>query len=201
MNRREYFDDLADRWDHCYEIDRVLPLLKERLLAFKIHPAEQVIDLGCGTGVLLGCLLDHLDENGAVTAVDISERMIEKARAKHKDDRVRFLVADAARIPVPDSGADRVLCFSAWPHFPDPDAVIGELLRVLKPGGRLHVWHADSRDKINDIHKHAHHSVSGDMLEPADRLAERMRSAGMQIEERRDDQEAYLVSARKEPGR
>jgi ubiquinone/menaquinone biosynthesis C-methylase UbiE len=199
MNRRDYFDDLAARWDDVYDAERVLPMIKDALRRFAVGPQEQVIDLGCGTGVLLGCLLDHLDEDGTVTAVDISERMIEKAKAKYQDDRVRFLVADAAQIPVPDSSADRVLCFSAWPHFPDPDAVIQELLRVLKPGGRLHIWHADSRDKINDIHKHAHHSVSGDMLEPADRLAERMRSAGMQTEDRRDDQEAYLVSARKEP--
>ena len=201
MNRREFFDHLADQWDEFYETDRVLPLLKDGLRSFKVDPKEQVIDLGCGTGVLLGCLLEHLDQDGAVTAVDISGRMIEKAKAKHQDDRVRFLVADAARIPVPDASADRVLCFSAWPHFPDPDAVIRELLRILKPGGRLHVWHVDSRHKINDIHKHAHHSVSADMLEPAERLAERMRSAGMSVEDRRDDQDSYLVTARKEPGK
>jgi ubiquinone/menaquinone biosynthesis C-methylase UbiE len=198
MNRREYFDDLAGRWDDFYETGRVLPLLKERLLAFEINPSEQVIDLGCGTGVLLGCLLDHLGPAGKVHAVDFSPKMIEKAKKKFPDPRVQFSVADAARIPVPDASADRVLCFSAWPHFPDPEAVIQELLRVLKPGGRLHVWHADSRHKINDIHKHAHHSVSGDMLEPADRLAERMRSAGLRVEEQQDDADAYLVTVRKE---
>ena len=121
--------------------------------------------------------------------------MIEKAKAKHRDDRVSFLVADAGQIPVPDASMDRVLCFSAWPHFPDPDAVIKELLRLLKPGGRLHVWHVDSREKINDIHKHAHAAVH---LESADQLSNRMGSAGLVVEEQRDDQEVYLITARKE---
>lgn len=198
MNRREYFDHLADQWDDFYETDRVRPLLVEGLRALAVDPAEQVIDLGCGTGVLLGCLLDHLGPEGRVRAVDFSPRMIEKARAKYPDDRVEFLVADAARIPVPDASVDRVVCFSAWPHFPDPQAVIRELLRVLKPGGRLHVWHADSREKINDIHKNAHHSVHHDVLEAADLLCDRMCREGLVIEDRRDDREAYLVTARKE---
>jgi len=91
-----------------------------------------------------------------------------------------------------------VVCFSAWPHFPDPEAVILEMRRILKPGGRLHVWHTSSRDKINDIHKNVHQAVCRDMLEPADRLARRMRRAGFSIEDQRDDADAYLVTARKD---
>ena len=198
MNRREYFDDLANRWDDFYDTDRVRPLLIDGLCRLAVEPGEQVIDLGCGTGALLGCLLEHLGPEGRVHAVDFSPRMIEKAKAKHRDDRVSFLVADAGQIPVPDASMDRVLCFSAWPHFPDPDAVIKELLRLLKPGGRLHVWHVDSREKINDIHKHAHAAVHHDILESADQLSNRMGSAGLVVEEQRDDQEVYLITARKE---
>jgi ubiquinone/menaquinone biosynthesis C-methylase UbiE len=198
MNRREYFDDLASRWDDFYETDRVLPLLKAGLRQFAVDPSEEVIDLGCGTGVLLGCLLEHLGPDGKVHAVDFSPKMIEKARSKYKDSRVNYLTADACQIPVPDASVDRVVCFSAWPHFPDPGAVICELLRVLKPGGRLHVWHVDSREKINDIHKNAHQSVHHDMLETADNLCDRMCKEGLVIEDQRDDREAYLVTARKE---
>ena len=198
MNRREYFDDLANRWDDFYETDRVRPLLVDGLRRLAVDPVEQVIDLGCGTGALLGCLLEHLGPEGRVHAVDFSPRMIEKAKAKHHDDRVSFLVADASRIPVPNASMDRVLCFSAWPHFPDPDAVIKELLRLLRPGGRLHVWHVDSREKINDIHKHANAAVHHDILEPADQLSNRMRSVGLAVEDQHDDQETYLITARKE---
>lgn len=198
MNRRDYFDDLADRWDDFYETDRVRPLLIDGLHRFAVDPQEHVVDLGCGTGVLLGCLLDHLGPEGKVHAVDFSPRMIAKAKAKHHDSRVEFLIADACKLPIGSASVDRVLCFSAWPHFPDPHAVIRELSRVLKPGGRLHVWHVDSREKINDIHKHAHEAVHQDILEAADRLCDRMCREGLVIEEQRDDQEAYLVTARKE---
>jgi ubiquinone/menaquinone biosynthesis C-methylase UbiE len=205
MKRREYFDELAGRWDDIHgnghDAGKISPLLKEGLRRFEVEPAERIVDLGCGTGVLLGCLLEHLGPAGRVQAVDFAPRMIARAREKHKDGRVEFLVADAAAIPVPDVSVDRVVCFSAWPHFPDPDAVILELKRILKPGGRLHVWHTSSREKINDIHRSVHAAVCQDMLEPAGRLATRMSRAGFTVEEQRDDQEAYLVTARKETPR
>jgi len=202
MKRSEYFDQMADRWDQIHgnghKAVLTRTLLQEGLRTFGVDFDERVVDLGCGTGVLLGCLLEHLGTKGRVHAVDFAPRMIARAREKHPDERVGFLVADAGAVPLPDGSVDRVVCFSAWPHFPDPEAVILEMRRILKPGGRLHVWHTSSRDKINDIHKNVHQAVCRDMLEPADRLARRMRRAGFSIEDQRDDADAYLVTARKD---
>ncbi len=202
MKRSDYFDQMADRWDqnhgNGHKAGQTRRLLEDGLRSFGVGAAERVVDLGCGTGVLLGCLLGHLGADGRVHAVDFAPRMIARARKKHPDGRVEFLVADAGAIPVPDASVDRVVCFSAWPHFPDPDAVIRELRRILKPGGRLHVWHTSSREKINDIHKNVHRAVCRDMLEPAHQLSGRMREAGFSVEEQRDDEDAYLVTARKD---
>jgi ubiquinone/menaquinone biosynthesis C-methylase UbiE len=202
MKRSEYFDQMADRWDQIHgnghKAGQTRGLLRKGLRTFGVGPAERVVDLGCGTGVLLGCLLGHLGSRGRVHAVDFAPRMIARAKKKHPDERVDFLVADAGAIPVPDASVDRVVCFSAWPHFPDPDAVIRELRRILKPGGRLHVWHTSSREKINDIHRNVHQAVCRDMLEPAGQLSERISKAGLTVEEQRDDEDAYLVTARKD---
>jgi len=193
--RRAYFDDLSERWDRIYDIDRARPLLRAGLDRLAVGAAERVVDLGCGTGVLLGCLIDHLDPAGRIEAVDLAPRMIAEARRKYPDPRVRFHVADAASLPFDDASVDRVICFSAWPHFPDPDAVVRQAARVLVPGGRLHVWHIDSRQTINDIHKNAGPAVQQDLLEPASDLAGRMQRQGLQVESTRDDHQAYEITA------
>ena len=139
--------------------------------------------------------LDHLEPAGRIEAVDLAPRMIAEARHKYPDPRVRFHVADAAALPFDDASVDRVICFSAWPHFPDPDAVVRQAARVLVPGGRLHVWHIDSRHTINDIHKNAGRAVQQDLLEPAEHLAARMQRQGLQVESTRDDHQAYEITA------
>jgi len=193
--RRAYFDELSERWDQIYDIGRARPLLCAGLERLGVAPGERVVDLGCGTGVLLGCLIDHLGPAGRIEAIDLAPRMIAASRRKFPDPRVSYHVADAASLPLEDNSIDRLICFSAWPHFPDPDAVVQEAARVLRPGSRLHVWHIDSRQKINDIHRNAGPAVQRDFLEEAPALADRMQRCGMQIESIRDDDEAYEVGA------
>jgi len=198
--RREYFDSLADGWDEMYDTERVLPLLQQGLEALGVGPAERILDLGCGTGILLGALLARLGPAGRVEAVDLSPRMIARARDKFPDERVRFHVADVTDPPVLDAGFDRAICFSAWPHFPEPDRVIAAIRRVLAPGGRAHVWHADSRAVIDDIHRHAGEAVHHDLLEPAAVLAERFERQGLRVTQQQDDEHGYLLSVVKEVG-
>lgn len=196
--RQSYFDSLADGWDEMYDTERVLPLLRQGLEALGVGPAERILDLGCGTGILLGTLLERLGPEGRVEAVDLSPRMVARASDKFPDERVLFHVADAVEPPVLDAAFDRVICFSAWPHFRAPDRVIAAIRRVLAPGGRAHVWHVDSRSVIDHIHRHAGEAVRHDLLEPAGVLAERFERQGLRVTEQQDDEHGYLVSVVKE---
>ncbi len=147
------------------------------------------------TGVLLGVLLERLGPAARVEAVDLAPRMIARASVKHPDARVRFHVAGAARLPLPDASVDRAVCFSVWPHLHDPDAVIAELERVLRPGGTVHVWHVDGRETIDAIHRGAGEAVGDDRLEPADALAGRFRRRGFTVTEAVDTADTYRVTA------
>ena len=85
MGRREYFDQVSDHWDGWNRQEVMIPKLRSGLLSFGVQPSEHVLDLGCGTGMLLTVLLEHLDPDGSVIAVDFSPKMLEIARKKFLD--------------------------------------------------------------------------------------------------------------------
>jgi ubiquinone/menaquinone biosynthesis C-methylase UbiE len=129
---RGFFDRLAAGWD-----ERVRPDAPEHLAALtaavaRLDAPARVLDLGTGTGA--GALwLAREFPQARVTGVDISEAMIEKARAKLPDalsGRVDFLVADAERLPFADGSFDLVAQISV-PMFFD------EVARVLAAGGHV----------------------------------------------------------------
>ena len=198
--RIAFFDAIARRWDGLMDLAVVARKLDEGLAAFGAAQDELVLDVGCGTGNLTSALLRRLGPDGRVIAVDIALKMIEEARRKVDDARVKWFAAAAARLPVENDVIDRVICFSVWPHFPDPMAVAVELLRVLKPGGKLHVWHIDSRETINRVHAGAGEAVHHNVLVPAVELRLLLARCGFDQIEMHDDDEGYLVGARKPAG-
>lgn len=197
--RREYFDELSGRWDGFTDGDRVREALHSALSGYAIGSDEHVFDLGCGTGNLTRVLAAMLGPQGRITAVDFSSAMVAVASGKFTDARVRWLVADAAMLPVDDGSAERVICFSAWPHFPDPHAVGRELFRVLRPDGTLHILHIDSREKINAIHTGVGGPLAADLLPPVHTLATILLSCGFTVHETVETGSAYRLSARR-PG-
>jgi len=100
-----------------------------------------VLDVACGTGVVAAAAAERVGPSGAVTGVDINPGMIAVAA---RTQRVRWAQADAARLPFPDGGFDRVLCQAGLQFVPDRLGALREMRRVLRPGGRvaLLVWRA-----------------------------------------------------------
>ena len=100
-----------------------------------------VLDVACGTGVVAVAAAERVGPSGAVTGVDINPGMIAVAA---RTRGVRWAQADAARLPFPDGGFDRVLCQAGLQFVPDRLGALREMRRVLRPGGRvaLLVWRA-----------------------------------------------------------
>jgi len=193
--RAEYFDGIADRWDSWEDLTALRSKLMAGLDELAVGAGETVLDVGCGTGNLTDALLARLSDSGRVVAVDIAPRMIDVARRKIDDARVTWHAADARRLPLADGSCDRAVCYSVWPHFDDRAAVAAELSRVLRPGGRLHVWHLLSRERINEIHASAGDAVRRDQLPPAQETANVLAGVGFQVRTAVDDHERYLVTA------
>ncbi len=98
----------------------------------------RVLEIGCGRGVgveiLFGLGAAH------VTAFDLDPRMIERAqkRLARYVDRVCLSVGDAEAIEAPDASFDAVVDYGILHHVPDWRKAIGEVARVLRPGGTFH---------------------------------------------------------------
>ena len=136
----------------------------------RIEPGVDVLDVACGTGVLIP---DYLRRGArSVTGVDLSQKMSAIAENRfQKDGRVRILCADAEKAPLPRT-YDRIVIFNALPHFADPERLIAHLSAYLKPGGFLTVAHDRSRERTNAHHKGMPDTLACDLM-PADALAER----------------------------
>jgi ubiquinone/menaquinone biosynthesis C-methylase UbiE len=196
MDRREYFDELSSRWDSFTNGANVQRALTAVVQPYGLRDDEHVIDLGCGTGNLTHVLCTTLGAQGRITAVDLAPEMIATARARLVDDRVQWIAADAVSLPLPDACVDRVICFSAWPHFPDPGRVAREVGRVLRVNGHLHILHIDGREKINAIHTGVGGAIGHDLLPPSAAVAHMLRGTGYDVFEEVDVPSAYRVSAR-----
>jgi len=191
----QFFDSIAGQWDGWHDLEELASQLAGGLDELGVGGTETVLDVGCGTGNLTRALLERLSAAGRVEAADISPAMVSIAERKITDPRVRWHIADAAALPLPDASVDRVICFSVWPHFDDPDGVAHELARVLRPGGAMHVWHLASRATINEIHAGASEAVRSDVLAPATATARLLEQDGLVVRVAIDDGSRYLVTA------
>jgi ubiquinone/menaquinone biosynthesis C-methylase UbiE len=125
---RTQFDRLAPTWEARRRPDAFAPL--ERALAALPQAPRRVLDLGTGTGAAALAAARRFDE-AQVVGVDLSEAMLEQARAGTPAElagRVRFEVADASRLPFDERSFDLVLLANMIPFF-------DELARVVAPGG------------------------------------------------------------------
>ena len=102
-----------------------------------VGASPRVLDLGIGPGISGIAVKDRLPQSHVV-GVDFSERMLQKARRYSAEAGVELelLCADAAKLPLDDDSFDVVMGHSFLYLLPDPEAVVDEIERVLRPGGR-----------------------------------------------------------------
>jgi len=109
--------------------------LRETLKRFEVQPGDHLLDIGCGTGILLASLSASTPD-AKLSGVDPSPEMLEKARRK-LDETVSLTHSCAESLPFPDASFDVVVSTSAFHYFRDPPAALREMARVLRPQGRL----------------------------------------------------------------
>jgi ubiquinone/menaquinone biosynthesis C-methylase UbiE len=189
---RQYFNGLAPQW---HAMAPEFPRLRESLARFGVAPGDRVLDLGAGTGKTTFELSDLVGAKGRVTCLDFAEHMLVEGKKMDGRKNVDFLCADACRLPVKDSGVDKILVFSAFPHFSEPREAVREMARVLKPGGRILILHATSSGILNAFHASLQGPVSGDVLPEAEETAGLLEQAGLKRRSVEEKDDLYWVEA------
>lgn len=103
------------------------------------EPTSRIVDVACGSGLIVRHLLGRLDASGRVLGVDFDAAMLAYAAESVDDVRVSWHESDAARLPFETSSVDRVSCHQGLQFFPERLAALAEFRRVLESGGRLAV--------------------------------------------------------------
>lgn len=130
-----------DAWAESYGEDRIAGWLRHyqslALSQLGVENGGAFLDVGCGDGWAVKSVAER-SPSGLVAGIDVSPRMIEKARARNRESaRVDLRVADAVDLPYRDATFRWVLCTFSFHHYSDPAAALREIHRVMQSGGRF----------------------------------------------------------------
>ena len=115
-----------------------------------VRPGERVLDVACGTGLVSFRIAEAVGADGEVVATDISGEMIAAARRLAETREIsnaRFERFDAEEMDLDDAPFDAAVCALGLMYVPDPVKALGEMRRLLRPGGRAaaSVWGARAK--------------------------------------------------------
>ena len=133
---QEHYDTVADTYDHHYD--------KPRGRCYHTHISTSImsalpkggklLDIGCGTGLFVE---RYIEAGGSATGLDISRKMIEQAR--RRCIACDYTIGTGEKIPFCDNTFDAVSSLLVFSYVKDPQTMLNEAYRVLKPGGKIAV--------------------------------------------------------------
>jgi ubiquinone/menaquinone biosynthesis C-methylase UbiE len=105
--------------------------------ALRLRSAKTLLDVACGPGNFTAPLAARLSTGSLAVGFDISEPMLTRAVQDNSGPRTCYVRGDARELPFNDETFDAVCCFGALYLIPEPFRVAHEMIRVLRPGGRI----------------------------------------------------------------
>jgi len=130
--------------------ERLARIADEVLIGARLSTGARVVDVGAGTGLLTERALALVGSGGVVTAVDQSAGALAQIRAPDGGGVLHRVVADVTAMPLDDGVADAAVARSVLIYVDDLVAVLAEIGRVLRPGGRFSVFEPVNSRRVHD---------------------------------------------------
>ena len=150
----QMFAGIAGRYDIAnHLLSGGIDFYWRRILTRKVKAfgPKDVVDLATGSGDVAFKLRDRLGPDVPIKGLDFCEPMLDEARRKKKDDAryadLEFSFGDCMALPLPDASVDAITISFGLRNFEDRQRGMKEILRVLRPGGRLYVLEFSQPDK------------------------------------------------------
>lgn len=144
MSSKDYFDNVAQQWDAMRESFFSEAVRDKAFSVASVQAGRVAADVGAGTGFVTEGLLRR---GLQVIAVDQSEAMLAEMRRKFAGvEGIDYRVGDAGNLPIPDEAVDYAFANMYLHHVESPLEAIKEMVRALKPGGKLVITDLDEHE-------------------------------------------------------
>ena len=158
----------------------------------------RILESGCGTGLLTMELARQAGPNGCIVAMDTSPQMIAAARQRLAGFGNVKIYLGAAETRARSLGRfDQVICRQEYSQFIDQGKALSTLTNLLNPLGIIIISHLSSFADIKDNNRKAEVAASRKMMPDTSQMRVFCKACGLKIEKWQDDQEGYLLCARR----
>ena len=163
-----YFDEMAPIWDNAVLHNKVK--IREILSLLNIKEGDKILDVGCGTGVLVDYIRE-INKLGEIYEVDSSQKMLNMARAKnYSDANIRFLKLDIEDVVI-DNIFDIIIFYNSFIYLKNKVATLESLARNnLNTDGRIVIFNNNGEKQTNLSHTCGDKRISNVSLPPFESL-------------------------------
>lgn len=148
-NKLDYDEKESKKTERAYLAPEIVRQRMRTLEVLSPRVGECLIDVGCGPGLLVHDLAGEVGRAGRVVGVDTSLPMLQLAERRCADlPQVELVEGDATNLAADDASFDAAACVQVLLYIVDIDKVLGEIHRVLKPGGRIAIIETDWRGTV-----------------------------------------------------
>jgi ubiquinone/menaquinone biosynthesis C-methylase UbiE len=198
MSRKKYFNEAAKTWDERFYTPNLSSFLEKLVPQFGLKPEQHILDVGTGTGVLIPYLIQAVGPTGSVTAIDYSEKMIQRCKTKYSHlENVTVNLKDIEEDDFPVESFDAVICFGVFPHLENKEKALLNMNHTLRHGGILIIAHALSSEELKDHHNSASSHVANDVLPDETKMIQLLEQTGFVKIRIKDEPRCYLCVAHK----
>ncbi|NIR29421.1 MAG: class I SAM-dependent methyltransferase [Gammaproteobacteria bacterium] len=192
MTTFDFDEEGARRIEAVYQTPDVVATRCEILKALNLRPGERVLDIGSGPGLLAYDVAATVGPSGRVCGIDVSDSMLAMARRRcAAQGWVEFEASEATRLPYEDGAFDAAVSIQVYEYVENIPGALGELHRVLRPGGRAVIMDTDYDSLVMHTEDKARmarvlsawdeHFVHGDLPRT---LTKQLRNAGLTVRHR-----------------